>query len=196
MSNKIRPTRGQLAAGAALAMLLLTQSAMAQSAAPAPAPASPSSSAPTMPTFPVTPAEPSPAAVALGRDLIVASGISRSLDIIVPQFLDQIGTTLTQTRPDLIRDLNEVMEKIKPDFDKQAQDLVTNAAKLYAQRLTEQQLRDTVGFFKSPAGVAYVASQPLVMNDLIPQMQTFTQRISTDMMTRVRAEMKARGHQL
>lgn len=194
MSNTLRLMRGRLAAGAALAIVLLAQPATAQTAAPAPA--SPTSPAPTLPTLPVTPAEPSPAAVALGRDLIVASGISRSLDIIVPQFLDQIGTTLTQTRPDLIRDLNEVMEKIKPEFDKQAQDLVTNAAKLYAQRLTEQQLKDTVAFFKSPAGVAYVASQPLVMNDLIPQMQSFTQRVSTDMMTRVRAEMKARGHQL
>ena len=46
-----------------------------------------------MPTLQTAPAEPTPAAVALARDVIVASGISRSLDLIVPQFLDQIGTT-------------------------------------------------------------------------------------------------------
>ena len=160
------------------------------------APASPLTPAPSMPALPVTPAEPSPAAMALARDIIVASGISRSLDVIVPQFLDQIGTTLTQTRPDLIRDLNDVMEKIKPEFDKQTQDLVTSAARLYAQRLTEKQLKDTSDFFKSPSGVAYVASQPQVMNELFPQMQAFSQRLSTDMMTRVRTEMKARGHTL
>ena len=192
MSNQ---KRRFLAAAVAAALTLAAQTAGAQQAAPKPS-ASPTSPMPTMPTLPVAPAEPSAAAIALGRELIMASGISRSLDIIVPQFLDQIGTTLTQTRPDLIRDLNDVMVKIKPEFDKQADDLVTAAGKLYAQRLTEPQLKEIVTFFKSPAGVAYVGSQPLVMNDLIPQMQTFTQRLSTDMMTRVRAEMKARGHQL
>ena len=192
MSNQ---KRRFLAAAVAAALTLAAQTAGAQQPAPKPS-ASPTSPMPTMPTLPVAPAEPSAAAIALGRELIMASGISRSLDIIVPQFLDQIGTTLTQTRPDLIRDLNDVMVKIKPEFDKQADDLVTSAGKLYAQRLTEPQLKEIVTFFKSPAGVAYVGSQPLVMNDLIPQMQAFTQRLSTDMMTRVRAEMKTRGHQL
>ncbi len=192
MSNQ---KRRLLAACAAAAIALSAQNAGAQQPA-SPAQTSPMAPAPTMPALPVAPAQPSAAAIALGRDVIIASGISRSLDIIVPQFLDQIGTSLTQTRPDLIRDLNDVMVKIKPEFDKQADDLVTTAGKLYAQRLTEAQLKEIVAFFKSPAGVAYVASQPLVMNDLIPQMQTFTQRLSTDMMTRVRAEMKARGHQL
>lgn len=191
MSNQKR----RLLAAVAAVVVLSAQTAGAQQPA-SPAQTSPMSPAPTMPALPVSPAQPSAAAIALGREVVVASGISRSLDIIVPQFLDQIGTSLTQTRPDLIRDLNDVMVKIKPDFDKQADDLVTAAGKLYAQRLTEPQLKDIVTFFKSPAGVAYVASQPLVMNDLIPQMQSFTQRLSTDMMTRVRTEMKARGHQL
>lgn len=192
MSNQ---KRRLFPAVAAIAFVVFSQTGHAQQPA-SPAQTSPMSPAPTMPTLSVAPAEPSAAAIALGREVIVASGISRSLDIIVPQFLDQIGTTLTQTRPDLIRDLNDVMVKVKPEFDKQAADLVTAAGKLYAQRLSEPQLKEIVAFFKSPAGVAYVGSQPLVMNDLIPQMQTFTQRLSTDMMTRVRAEMKARGHQL
>lgn len=193
MSNQ---KRRLMTAVIVLAGVLTTQTAIAQQPAKTAPAASPTSPAPTMPALPVAPAEPSAAAIALGRELIMASGISRSLDIIVPQFLDQIGTSLTQTRPDLIRDLNDVMVKIKPEFDKQADDLVTSAGKLYAQRLTEPQLKEIVTFFKSPAGVAYVGSQPLVMNDLIPQMQAFTQRLSTDMMTRVRAEMKTRGHQL
>ena len=88
------------------------------------------------------------------------------------------------------------MEQIKPDFDKQTQDLITNAARLYAQRLSEKQLKDISDFFKSPSGTAYVASQPVLVNDLFTQMQAFSQRLSSEMMTRVRTEMKKRGHDL
>ena len=96
----------------------------------------------------------------------------------------------------MIRDLNAVNVEIKPDFDKQTQDMVTGIARLYAQRLNDKQLKDIGDFFKSPSGAAYVGAQPIVMNDIIAQMQQFTQRISSEMMTRVRAEMKKRGHDL
>ncbi len=190
-----------------LSRVALVVTAVASLGGAALAQTSPLSPSPTMSppaaTRPVTPslgtappAEPTPAAVALAREVIVASGISRSFDIVVPQFLDQIGTNLTRTRPDLIRDLNTVMEQIKPEFDKQTQDLIGTSARLYAQRLTEKQLKDIVDFFKSPSGAAYVTTQPLVMTDLFAQMQQFQQRIAPEMMTRVRTEMKKRGHEL
>jgi hypothetical protein len=157
---------------------------------------SPLSPVPTLPTLPVKPAEPSADAVALGRELVIASGVARSIQIIVPQLLDQIGTNVTQTRPDLIRDLNSVMDQIKPEFDKQTDDMLNSAGRAYATRLDAKQLKDAVDFFKSPAGVAYVGSQPQVMGDLISNVQLTTSRLSTDMMTRVREEMKKRGHEM
>lgn len=176
---------------AGAAVILAAGAALAQQPANPPAP-------PAAPSGSARPAgaEPSPAAVNLAREVIVASGLSRSFDIIVPQFLDQIGTNLTQTRPDLIRDLNAVMEGIKPEFDKQTADVITGAARAYAQRLNEKQLKDIADFFKSPSGQAYVTAQPQVMGDLFTTMQGFTQRLSGEMMTRVREEMKKRGHQL
>lgn len=186
----------RIVAPAIAAVILSAGAAFAQSPlSPTPMTGAPAASTPATST-PATPSEPTPAAVALARDVIVGSGISRSLDLIVPQFLDQIGTNLTQTRPDLIRDLNAVMEQIKPEFDKQTQDLISSAARLYAQRLTQAQLREVAGFFQSASGKAYVEAQPAMMTDLFTSMQAFSQRISADMMTRVRTEMKKRGHEL
>jgi hypothetical protein len=132
--------------------------------------------------------------MSLARDVVLYSGIARSFQIIVPQYLDQIGANLTRTRPDLIRDLNVVMEQVKPEFDKRVDEMVDRAAKLYVVHLTEQQLKDTAAFFKSPAGVAYVQAQPGLMNDLFPAMQSWQKQISEDMVTRIRAEMKKKGH--
>ncbi len=156
---------------------------------PAPKPATPAPAA-----APV--GEPTAAQVALAREVIVGSGISRSFAVVIPQYLDQIGTNLTQTRPDLIRDLNVVMEQLKPEFDKRADEMIDRGARLYAQRMSEDELKTISGFFKSPAGIRYVDTQPLVLNDLFVALQSWSQKLSTDMMARVREEMKKKGHEL
>ncbi len=169
-----------------LALLLAGGAAFAQPAS-TPAPAAPAAPAK---------AEPTAAQIAIGRDIVIGSGISRSFAVVVPQYLDQIGTRLTQTRPDLIKDLNVVMEQIKPEFDKRVDTLIDQAARSYAQRMSEDQLKQIAAFFKSDAGAAYVAAQPAVMNDLFVTMQAWQQQLSVDMMTRVREEMKKKGHEL
>lgn len=110
--------------------------------------------------------------------------------------MDQIGTALTQTRPELIRDLNVVLTELKPEFDKQADEMVDIAAQIYVKQMSEADLMAAVGFFESPAGKQYVATQPAFLTDLVTAMQGWQGKISTNMMTRVRAEMKKKGYDL
>ena len=167
-----------------LALALASAPALAQTAAPATAtPAAQS-------------AEPTAAQIALGRQVLIASGVSKSFDIAVPQMLDSIGTRVTQTRPDLIKDLNVVMEQIKPEFDKRVDALLDQGARAYAKRFSEDELKQIAAFFKSAAGVKYVASQPAILNDLFVSFQAWQQQMSGDMMARVREEMKKKGHEL
>lgn len=166
-----------------LVAMLVTAPAVAQTAAPAAAPAA-------------TPGAPSAAQLALAKEIVVNSGVSRSFAIVIPQFLDQIATRLTQTRPDLIKDLNTVLEQIKPEFDKRVDQMVDIAARLYAERMSEQELKDVAAFFNSASGKKYVEQQPLVLNALYVSMQGWQQQLSTDMMTRVREDMKKKGHEL
>ncbi len=127
---------------------------------------------------------------------MIASGMSRSFAIIIPQFMDQIATSLTQTRPELIRDLNTVLGDLKPEFDRQADEMVDIAAQIYAKRLSEQDLKTAVAFFESPAGKQYVETQPAFLSDVVTAMQGWQGKISTNMMTRVRVEMKKKGHDI
>lgn len=174
----------------AIGLIALLAAAPALAQAPAPA-AKPSTPAPA-----AAPAEPTAGQIALGRDIVTASGMSRSFEIAVPQFLDQIATRLTQTRPDLIKDLNTVLEQIKPEFDKRTATVVDQAARSYAQRFSEDELKQIAAFFKSPTGAKYVETQPLVFNDVFVALQAWQKQLSGDMMTRVREEMKKKGHEL
>ena len=78
----------------------------------------------------------------------------------------------------------------------QKQRMVDIAAKIYAKRLSEAELKDVVAFFRSPSGKRYVETQPQVLDDLVGAMQDWSQDVSEYMMVRVRVEMGKRGHQL
>ncbi|WP_026608166.1 DUF2059 domain-containing protein [Methylocapsa acidiphila] len=188
MRTSFENRRSRPALRLVLALALLLPGALAASAQQ-PAPPNPAQGAAAQPA-------PSPAQLALARRLVVASGMSRSFIVVIPQFMDQIATSLTQTRPELIRDLNAVLTDLKPEFDKQADEMIDLAADIYTKRMSEQDLKAAVSFFESAAGKQYVDTQPAFLSDVVASMQAWQGKISTNMMTRVRAAMKAKGHEI
>ena len=171
-----------------LAPFLGARESWAKKAAP---PAPPAQTGPG-----VTAPSPSPSHLAAARALVIACGMSRSFSIIIPQFMDQIAQSLTQTRPEIRQDLNAVLTQLKPEFDRQADEMVDIAAQIYVKQLSEQDLKAADAFFESPAGKKYVETQPAFLTEVVTAMQGWQGKISTDMMTRVRTEMKKRGHEI
>lgn len=151
----------------------------------APAPAAPAAQQPSY----------TPNHLKLAREVTLSSGIARSFDSILPAFGQQIKQAAI-TRPDLTKDLDEVLTGLGPEMEMQKQLMIETAAKIYASRLTEAELTEIVAFFHSPSGKRYVETQPQVLDEIVQAMQTWTQGVSEYMMTRVRAEMGKRGHEL
>lgn len=145
---------------------------------------------------PADAADPAPTHIAKARRLILATGISRSFQIIIPEFMDQISNTLAQARPDLVSDMNVVLQQLKPEFDHQSDEMINQSARIYATLLSEKDIDTILAFFDSDAGKRYVGAQPLFLNQLVSGMQAWQQKISINMMSRVREEMKKRGHEL
>ena len=171
-----------------VAAVLLAVLSGAASAQQAPAPAAP---APAIP--PISQPEPPASQLAAAREVVIASGMSRSFAPMVPQLREQIVPMLTRTRPDLTKDLTEVVAQLGPEFDKKTDDMVDIAAHIYARRMSEEELKQTAAFFSSPVGKKYVEVQPEMLDELVVSMQSWTQQISNYMMTRVRQEMQKRG---
>ena len=124
---------GMLAAFGSTAAWSAEAPTVVQPAAPPPAVAAPKPPAPD--------ANPSPEHIAKARRLILATGISRSFQIIIPEFMDQIGNTLTQARPDLVHDMIVVLDQLKPEFEKQSDEMIDLSARIYATLLTEKDSR-------------------------------------------------------
>jgi hypothetical protein len=81
-------------------------------------------------------------------------------------------------------------------MDLQKQRVIGAIAAIYARAMTEAELKETIAFFRSPAGKKYVETQPAVLDDLVRAMQAWSQDLAEYVMIRVRAEMQKKGHQL
>ncbi|MCJ2050459.1 DUF2059 domain-containing protein [Methylobacterium sp. J-070] len=187
----------RLIAALGLALLALPHAASAQ--ANRPAAAKPAAVKPA--AQPSTPAANAPAAaysqshLALAREVMLSSGIARSFDSVLPAFADQIRKQAV-TRPELAKDLDEVLASLQPEMELQKQRMIDIAARTYAAKFSEAELKEIATFFRSPAGKHYVEAQPQLLDEMVQEMQDWTQEVSEYVMVRVRAEMGKRGHQM
>jgi hypothetical protein len=178
-----------------ISSVLVFAVALAVAPALAQQPAAPAPSQPSLPQQAGTPgAAIPPSQFAAARALVISSGMSRSFTGAVVDLSQQLVTTVTRTRPDLAADLNIVMQQLAPEFDKQSDVMIDNAARIYASAMTERDLKDLGDFFNSPVGKRYVDFEPLIITNIDQVMSQWSEQTSLGMMDRVREEMKKKGH--
>jgi hypothetical protein len=137
-----------------------------------------------------------PAAVAAAREVVELKGGTAMFDPIIIGVVEQTKVALLQTNPQLARDLDAVSAQLRSEYAPRREELVAEAAKFYAQRFTEPELKEIVAFLRTPAGKKMVAQEPLALEDTFQYVQQWSQRIGEDVMNRFRAEMKKKGHNL
>lgn len=181
------------AASVVLALAVGGPAQAQQAAAPAPAPTAAAPAAPpaALPSLPAPDVPPEKLAVA--RQVVLSSGMGRSFEPMVPQLAAQIPMVVTRTRPEYAKDVASVLTQLQPEFDTKTDEMINIAARIYARRLNDDELKATAAFFASPAGKKYVEAQPLMLDELVIAMQAWTQETSTFMMKRVQTEMEKKG---
>ena len=137
--------------------------------------------------------EPTAAALESAHTIIVASGLTRSFDVVIPQSFGELERSVTITRPEIKDSLHATLLALLPEFGKTEQDLVNSAAMVLAKRMSEQELKDTANFFLSPSGKKYVDVQPAAFGEIIALAQAWRERLSTEVLARAREEMKKKG---
>jgi uncharacterized protein len=125
-----------------LAGVVLLATAGMAAAQQAPAQPAPPATAPAAPQI-------SDSHLAAAREVVVGSGLSRGFDGMIPQIADQIRGGYSRTRPELIKDMEEVLKPIISDLSKQIDQMAIAAARLFATRLSEAELKEIGAFFKT-----------------------------------------------
>ena len=137
-----------------------------------------------------------PAAIAAAKELLELKGAAQMFDPVVTGVIEQTKGVLQQTNPQLSKDLTDVGKQLGIEFAPRRAEVIDAAARAYATRFTEQELKDVVAFYKSPAGKKMLTQEPLVLDETFGFVQQWQGRIGEDVMNRFRAEMKKKGHNL
>lgn len=139
---------------------------------------------------------PSPTAIASAREVVELKGGSAMFDPVIVSVVEQTKGALQQTNPQLAKDLNDVGNQLRNEFAPRRSELLAEAAKYYAARFTEQELKDMATFYKSPLGRKMVTQEPAVLEEAFNFVQQWAPRVGEEVMNRFRAEMKKKGHNL
>jgi uncharacterized protein len=140
--------------------------------------------------------QPSAATLASARELMELKGVKNLVEPVVVGVVQQTTGTILQTNPGLSKDLDEVSAQLRNEYQPRIAEMTNEIVRLYAQHFSEQELKEAVAFYKSPAGKKILTEEPKILDESYARIQQWANRLQDEVMTRVRAEMKKRGHNL
>jgi uncharacterized protein len=139
---------------------------------------------------------PSPAALAAANELLTIKGAKTLYEPLIVGVVEKAKGMFLQTNPMLGKDLNDVAANLRSEFAPRAAEVMNATARLYADRFTEQELKDTVAFYKSALGRKLLSTEPAIADESVRAAAHWAEKLSEEIMSRMRAEMKKRGHEI
>jgi hypothetical protein len=140
--------------------------------------------------------QPPASSIQVAKQLIAVTGATTVFNPLIAGVVEQAKILFLQQNPALAKDLNEVAAKIRSDLQPRFSEISDEVAKLYASNFTEQELKDIVTFYQSPAGQKLLTAQTKVIESSMAFAQTWANTLSDEVIVKIRDEMKKRGHAL
>lgn len=140
--------------------------------------------------------QPPAAALASAKELVKVTGATTLFNPLIAGVIEQAKNLYLQQNPGLAKDLNEIGAKLRTDLTPRFSELTDEVALLYASNFTEQELKDILAFYKSPAGKKVLANQPKVVDSSMKFAQEWANKISDEVIGKMREELKKKGHAL
>ena len=131
--------------------------------------------------------------LAVARQVVELSGISRSLEVLIPEVLNKGHLMIARQRPEISAQLEAASKVVLVQLIPQREEILMIAATSFAREMSEADLNTIALFFKSSAGAAYVDKQPKMLQDLMLGMQPWTEQLNQTVVTLFRAELKKKG---
>jgi hypothetical protein len=140
--------------------------------------------------------KPSSTALATAKELITIKGGNVLYEPIVPGVVEQAKSVFLRANPTLGKDLNEVAAKLRTELLPRGAELMDEAAKIYASRFSEQELKEALAFYKTPLGRKMLIEEANVLDQSMKSAQDWANRLSEEVIAKIRSEMKKRGHEI
>ena len=137
-----------------------------------------------------------PARPASAQQMMVAAGVARQFDAIMPLIFKQMQGLFLQQHPLHQRALREIFEAVLARMSARKQELIDEIAVLYAQRLTADEMQEITRFYSTGVGAKFVQMQPELAGQSAVIGQRWGQKLGAEVEQEVRSEAKKRGLEL
>jgi hypothetical protein len=94
------------------------------------------------------------------------------------------------------KDLNEVTANLEKEYDPRVDELMDDAARIYASHFSEQELRQLLALYQSPLGEKIINEEPKALDESMASAGSWADGFSHEVIEKMRAEMKKRGHDM
>jgi uncharacterized protein len=138
--------------------------------------------------------QPSAAAVTLATQLLELKGGIGAFDAAVEGVIVHHKGNLLRINPTLAKDVNDVEKLVRADIAARRQALRHEVARGYASAFSEQDLKDMIAFYKTPLGKKMIDLEPKAGEASTKLAQAWIDKYAGDVIVKMRAEMKKRGH--
>jgi hypothetical protein len=138
--------------------------------------------------------QPPAASLAVSKQLVSVTGATTLFSPLIAGVVEQSKLLFLQQNPMLQKDLNEIAAKMRTDLQPRFAEITDEVARQYASHFSEQELKDILAFYESPAGKKLLQEQPKVVNDSMQYAQNWANKLSTEVTAKMRDELKKRGH--
>ena len=138
--------------------------------------------------------QPSAAAMATAKELIASTQATTVFNPLIAGVIEQAKLLYLQQNPALGKDLNDIAADLRKQYAPRFVELSDEMARLYATRFTEPELKAILAFYQSPAGKKLLTEQPNIVDTSMRFAQDWANKLSDQVIAKMRDELKKRGH--
>ena len=140
--------------------------------------------------------QPSASAMATAKELIMVTGATALFTPLVAGVIEQAKNLFLQQDPSLAKDLNDIAAQLRTDLQPRFVELTDEVSRLYATNFTDQELKEILAFYKTASGKKLLAEQPKLVDSSMKFAQDWANKLSDQVVIKMRDELKKRGHAL
>jgi hypothetical protein len=140
--------------------------------------------------------QPSPAALSLAKQILEIKHVEDVFKPLIRGVVIKTRDVFMQTNFMWGKDLNEIAANLEKEYSVRTKELLDRAARIYATHFSEPELKQLLSFYQSPLGQKVIDEEPKALDESMAMAGNWADDFSQDVINKMRAEMKKRGHDL
>jgi uncharacterized protein len=139
---------------------------------------------------------PSPEALTAARSLVTTLKLSDRYKALLPAILLSIKPALVQDRPEIERDYDAMTAMIADVYAPFYNAMLDNAAAIYANTFTIDELHQIEAFYRLPVGQKFLQAQPAIVQQSTEAAQDISRKAAEEIRARLTEALRQKGHKL